>query len=321
MEAPAQLAHHVLHAAGKLLFRPDAVWPIVATVFGVNARWLRKGKRIARKRTITRSVRGWMTVPAVIDVVSVSEQIDSDGKKCYLAALTYFYRHPALEMGEYQREFVQKTAAQNWIKQFKGRQVMVHVNPKNIAESYLLDGNLEGLESRRADHVEAPEQPEPAPQLPHRIRFLSALGEQLSVSGLAASAVLLLLSLARGGVTCPGWILWTGGAVLLIAFVLEIVVESQCRGDESIKQFLRSLKLWSPAWIRWSLRVSAAVFGLLWLAELIHADLPLAVQLWMKALVPHLPYFFACMGFLITASFHAAILRSQEQPRLPVTST
>lgn len=319
MEAPHQLAQHLLHAAGKLLLRPEVVWPIIAAIFGVNARWLRKGKRLARKRTITRSVRGWLTVPAVIDVVSVSAQVDSDGKKFYFAALTYFYRHPNLEIGEYQREFAQQTAAQAWIKQFKGRKVMVHVNPKNVTESFLLDGNLEGLETHQAITAEKSDHPETAPVLSHRVRFLCALGEQLSIAGLAASAVLLLLSLARGGITSPHWLLWTGGAMLTLAFLLLIAVRIQCRGDESAKFLLRSYKLWCPAWIRWSLQVSTVVFGLLWFLDRVNADLPLPVQMWTKGTVPHIPYILGCWGFLASASFHAAISRSQEQIRFPAT--
>jgi hypothetical protein len=47
--------------------------------------------------------------------------------------------------------------------------------------------------------------------------------------------------------------------------------------------------------------------------------LPWAVQLWLNKTETHLPYFLGCWGFLSTASFHTAILRTQEQLQLPVS--
>src|ERR1035437_4010114 len=129
MQPPSQLAHHLLDAMSRLIFRPEIILPIIAAVFGVTARWFRKGRRLATNRTVARAARGWLTVSAVIEVVSVSCHYDSDLKEYYVAALTYFYRRPELETGDYLREFPLKAAAQDWVKQFKGRQVMVHVNP------------------------------------------------------------------------------------------------------------------------------------------------------------------------------------------------
>jgi hypothetical protein len=319
MQAPTQIAHHLLDATSRLLFRPEIIWPIIAGILGFNARWHRQRRRMAKKRNVARAVRGWLTVPAAIDVVSVAEHMDSDGKKFYLAALTYFYRRPDLEMGDYQREFAQKTVAQEWVKQFKGRQVMVHVNPKNVAESFVQESDLEGLETHQTSGMERQAQSDPAPSLSSYVRFLSALGEQLSIAGLAGSAMLLSVSLATGGMKCPHWLLWTGGAMLAVSFLLMIVVQTQCRGNDSAKNFLHSYKFWSPVWMQWALKAAVAVFFILWILDSIRADLPLAMQLWMKGFEAPIPYILSCLGFLATASFHTAVQRSQEQIRLPVS--
>jgi len=318
MQAPAQHVHHLMDAVARLLFRPELIWPVVAAVLGFSARWIRKRRRLAQERTVARAVRGWLSVSAVIDVVSAAEHLDSDGKKFYLAALTYFYRYPELEMGDYTREFPTKAAALDWVKQFKGRSVLVHVNPKNAADSFLLDSDLVGLETHQTADDRAPATVEtPSAMLPQSSRLLCGIGEQISIAGFAASSVLLAVNIASGGGKCPQWILWTGGTMLTISFLLMIVVQIQCRGDESAKFLLRSYKLWCPLWMRWSLRISVAVFFLLWLMHQISADLPLTAQLWLDRIAPHLPYFMGCWLFLGTASFHTAIQRSQEQLRLP----
>jgi hypothetical protein len=85
--------------------------------------------------------RDWTTVSALFDVVSVSEQREQDryGQETvrYLATLTYFYRNPELQMGEYSRLFTDKEEAQAWAASYKGENVMVHVNPRDTTKSAL----------------------------------------------------------------------------------------------------------------------------------------------------------------------------------------
>jgi hypothetical protein len=308
-----------------ILANPWLYWPVIAAVLGIVARWWRKSRRLAKKRFVSRAAQGWLTVSAAIDVVSVAEHVDSDGKKYFLAALTYFYKRPNLEMGDYQREFTQKAVAQEWVKQFKNRHVMVHVNPKNPADSILLDDDLEGLESHQTQGIEIPTLPgqkltisEPLPPLSPRYRFLSAIGELLSLSGLAGSAVLLTASFFNEGKTYPHWLFWTGGGVLALSFLLMIVVQFQFRSNESAKSILRTYKPWYTAWIRWSPEVSAAAISIGAIIERHRTGLPMNLQLWMTRIDSHLPYLLACFFFLSCASFYTSVQRSQEQIRLPV---
>jgi hypothetical protein len=55
----------------------------------------------------------------------------------YRATLTYFYRTPELQMGEYSRLFTDKEEAQAWAASYKGENVMVHVNPRDTTKSAL----------------------------------------------------------------------------------------------------------------------------------------------------------------------------------------
>jgi hypothetical protein len=85
--------------------------------------------------------RDWASVSALIDVVSVVPQIEQTryGERTvgFLATLTYFYRNPELQMGEYCRMFDTENEAQSWTASYKGRNVMVHIDPKDPTRSVL----------------------------------------------------------------------------------------------------------------------------------------------------------------------------------------
>jgi hypothetical protein len=313
MLAPAQLAHHLLDDAFKLLKRPDYIWLIFGAVSGLCAPWVRKWQ----KQVKTRTVRDWLSVSASIDVVSVAERRD-DKKHYYAAVLTYFYRRPDLQIGEYEREFPTKAAAQQWVKQFKGRSVMVHVNPQNPADSFLLDSDLEGLDTHHTHGMAAPTAIVMPPALPPGYRFLCGLGEVLSIAGVATCAVLLAMSHSTGGKMHQQWIFWAAGSMLVFTFVSMYAVQFNIHFTES-HNFLSNCKQWTPAWMRWSLKISVALFIPLLFLDRLSVNLPPALQLWMDGLASRLPYLLAGMVFLFTASFHSAILRSQELVQLPVS--
>jgi hypothetical protein len=83
----------------------------------------------------------WPPVSAIVDVVSVVEQTEQGryGERVvgYVATLTYFYRNPELQMGEYSRMFGKLTEAQEWADSYKGRTIMVHVDPRDPTRSVM----------------------------------------------------------------------------------------------------------------------------------------------------------------------------------------
>jgi hypothetical protein len=92
--------------------------------------------------------RDWPVVSAVIDIVSVVEQRQATGRGdivTYLASLTYFYRNPELQTGDYTRQFDQdeEADAQAWAASYKGATVKVHVDPRNPTRSVLRKEDLE----------------------------------------------------------------------------------------------------------------------------------------------------------------------------------
>jgi hypothetical protein len=93
--------------------------------------------------------RKWPTVSAVIEVVSVafmeddipSPKADLDGSY-YKATLTYTYKNPEQQMGDYSRDFAEEDEAKAWANSYKGETVKVHVDPSDPTRSVLREEDL-----------------------------------------------------------------------------------------------------------------------------------------------------------------------------------
>ncbi len=127
-----------LHAMKTYLICMAIAIGIVATrYFRIFVQWLN-------------GIRGrdWTRVSALIDVVSVAQQtmqsryVNQEQTIGYLATLTYFYRNPELQIGEYSRMFNQESDAQARAMSYKGRSVMVHVDPRDPSRSVLSKDEL-----------------------------------------------------------------------------------------------------------------------------------------------------------------------------------
>ncbi|HLY41506.1 MAG TPA: DUF3592 domain-containing protein [Terracidiphilus sp.] len=86
--------------------------------------------------------RRWPTVSANIDIVSVADVTDDARYPSYLATLTYLYRNPEQQMGDYSRRFGNKDDAQVWANSYKGETVKVHVDPRDPTRSVLREEDL-----------------------------------------------------------------------------------------------------------------------------------------------------------------------------------
>lgn len=90
--------------------------------------------------------RNWPAVAAVIDLASVQKRVQSTGKGdivTYVALLTYVYRNPDLQTGDYDRSFDDEDEAQAWANSFKGATVKVHAHPHDPSRSVLRKEDLE----------------------------------------------------------------------------------------------------------------------------------------------------------------------------------
>lgn len=91
--------------------------------------------------------RNWPTVSAVIDLASVQKRVESGGKGppiiTWVVLLTYAYKNPELQTGDYDREFGNEAEARDWADACKGLTVTVHVDPKDPANSVLRKEELD----------------------------------------------------------------------------------------------------------------------------------------------------------------------------------
>jgi hypothetical protein len=285
------------------------------------ARWLiakaAKGVRESKARN-------WPARPAVIDVVSVVEQAlgakDRQDNR-FEGTLTYFYRTPELQMGEYQRLFKTREEARGWVNQFKNRTVMVHVSPEDQGNSVLLKSDLAGLDLHVPLAVFSPakvvelEDEEMEHAISPSYRLVCGLAELASLSGLAVSGVFLAVSVATHERTHIVAYWWLGGALLACSIGSALAVFLHLKRNEAGRWLLKSYKRWCPGWMRWGMNLTAL------LAPFSHVLSPLLRYLpgpWMNAIAPYLPFILGGWIFFMNAAFHSALLRSQEEVRVPL---
>jgi hypothetical protein len=105
-----------------------------------------------------RGIRGrnWPTISAVIDIASVQKRVESGGKGppiiTWVVLLTYVYRNPEMQTGDYDKSFSDEGEAKDWADSLKGSTVTVHVDPKDPANSVVLEKDLQDAVSPAASN-------------------------------------------------------------------------------------------------------------------------------------------------------------------------
>lgn len=138
------IANVLVHSGGGPLTRREVIIfsLIVGAIMLVAICWDVVAALVKRKRG-----RNWPTVSAVIDVVSVAFIQDNFPRYAldsshYEAKLTYVYRYPEEQMGDYKRSFSSEEDATVWANSYKGETVKVHVDPRDPTRSVLREEDL-----------------------------------------------------------------------------------------------------------------------------------------------------------------------------------
>ena len=292
----------------RMLRDPGMLMAVLATVTAFVLRFWHGVKR----RALDVEGRNWPAIDATIDVVSVVEVLSREETIGYDASLTYFYRNPELQVGEYVRPFPLKAAAENWVEQFKSRHVVVHVNPKKPAESVLLEDDLLAITIQPAPALNEALRMEKVPELQRGYRLLAAFSEIVGMAGLAASAVMFCICLRRGGERTESWILWSLGGALAFTAVSMYALILRAEDEDEYRSFSLRYSIWCPAWMRWALTAFGGLFAVLWLTSKIDPGLARYLLLGTGSLFPLI---FMCWGLLVTTGFHLAVVRSQMHRR------
>lgn len=278
----------------------------------------RSGSGLVRRLT-SGPVKEWPTSTASIDVVSVAEQIfegrygnETTG---YTASLTYFYRNPELQIGEYQRNFPLKAAAQMWADGFKNKQVVIHVNPKNPTDSMILDVDLEGLARNGPLTLDESVRMEELPRLREGFLLLSRFAELATIAGLSITLAEAWLHRRSEFAVWPTWLMVMTGVLLAFDIVAAWIVSYRAEDSSAYQAILRGPTRFCPTWMNWLVNgTGALVFALIVVMKL-GDEFPISVQGWFSMITPYAPYLLVCWGFLAAGSTHTAILRSQEMTR------
>lgn len=260
----------------------------------------------------------WPTICATIEVVSVVEQIREGRYNTadvigYTASLTYFYRNPELQMGEYERGFPLRSAAERWAESFKNKPVVVHVNPKDPTDSVLLEGELDDPTASHSHTLEEAVQKEGLPTLERRYLILSRIGQLTAIAGLSLTATALWMRLSHSAFVWPVWMKVTVSSLVGFGFASAWLVNYRTDSSNVYQALLHS-KLLCPAWMRWGVNLTGALVFALWLVMPLGGDFP-ATQHWLAISARFWSYLFLCWAFLSTGAMHGAIIRSQELVR------
>lgn len=280
------------------------------------------GAKTLMRRWGTGSSRGWPTVSAVIDVVSVAEEIiegryGSVTTTGYKATLTYFYRNPELQMGEYAKTFPLEGAAKRWAEGFKGKTVLVHVNPKDPSDSVLLKNDLEGLGNGTQLNAEDLLHMEGLPQLKRGYLILSGISEFVALAGLALTATGVWMQKNR---STPEWLVTTLICLAVFNALSAWLVSYRADDSRRMQSMLRSYTLFCPAWMRWGVNITGGLLFAAWVIAEFHDLLPSTTQHALGIGLSYSSYLLAAWIFLSTGATHVAILRSQESVQRQVVA-
>jgi len=201
----------------------------------------------------------WPTVSGQIESVTVSEAKRSffsssprGSSTSYVAELGYSYSTAGnVEAGFYKREFGTEGEASEFVRDLKGKPVVVHYNPNKPSGSTLSDASIESLLQTRA--------PKPAWELPAS-SLSDAVPEWLRpfvwvFIGLSAVGFVLSLWVHFGAVAgrrvAPAPFFWILHMGIFVVWFPAVMVAQRQVGNLNRKDFWKVILKGSPDWVRY----------------------------------------------------------------------
>jgi len=93
-------------------------------------------------------VRGknWPTVSATVESVDVAQDSKRRGEgyqgRNYVGTITYIYRNPEIQSGEFARSFITEDDARAWAESYRDSKVTVRVNPRDPSQSIVREEDV-----------------------------------------------------------------------------------------------------------------------------------------------------------------------------------
>jgi hypothetical protein len=298
---------HFVHALWLLVtngFR-DLFWP---TFFLVA--WIVRRVQIWRYHRRSENSRKWPAVTAKVEVVSAVPKFETNQKAYYSGVLTYFYHHPELETGEFERPFMNQSEAREWAEGYKGRSVLIHVNPRDASESYLLQSELPEVITAPRGMSFAMSQPKMNRQVSTMQRLANDLSLMLSWIGLGLCFLMLYVHFAGFHTEWRYWLMGIciGCGVLAVAF--SFYVDLKLMDDDEGKGETGAQKFQSPIWIRASMYVAGFLSANVYVLLAVKDDLPEFIRARMMSQTTTFFSLFGIWGFLFLIALLTARQRS-----------
>jgi hypothetical protein len=228
-------------------------------------------------------------VSASIDIVSAHILGDSQDSTSSEAVLTYFYKYPELEMGEFKKLFSDLIEANLWIEQYKGRSVMVRVNPRKPSESVLSEENLQELARVNMNpSVEESVKSELLKQLPNiswRIQWLTILIALLGSAGIIYTVASIMITITHPSEHFHRQWFIASGAFAFVFLLLNVVHSTWVHQiDTDDRMISRARQRFVPRWIRNVLVILFLCGYVIAMLDRVHEDLPVIVGILIKQL-------------------------------------
>jgi hypothetical protein len=246
-----------MNSGNPIHWTDPSTWPWIVYVWLVMLAvgWLKPLWRWIQRNRASR----WPTVSGQIESVTVSEAKRSflstsprGSSPSYTAELGYSYFTAGnVEAGFYKRDFGTEGEASEFVRELKGKPVVVHYNPNKPSASTLSEASIESLLQTRA--------PKPAWEL-SASPLPDAVPEWLQpflwvFIGLSAVGFLLSLWVHFGAVAgrrvAPAPFFWILHMGIFVVWFPAVMVAQRQVGNLNRKDFWKVILRGSPDWVRY----------------------------------------------------------------------
>jgi Protein of unknown function (DUF3592) len=231
-----------------------ATWPWIIYVWLalLVGGWLLSSWRWLRRRRAA----GWPIADGRIESIEVRKPnfLLTTKRGYYVAQLGYSYSVAgSTYSGLYKREFPTQPAADDFVRDLKGKAVAVRYSPSKPSQSMVLEPDLEAVLQNRPPSGDDESAARTA--IPEWLRPFIWVFVWLSAVGLVVSLWVHIGALAGRTVPSAFWVLHVG---IFVVWLPSVLVAQKLVGNTGRKDFWRAVLKGAPDWMRYMVYVLSA---------------------------------------------------------------
>ena len=236
---------------GPSRWTDPATWPWIIYVWlaVLIGGWLLSSWRWLRRRRAT----GWPIGDGRIESTEVTKPNFSFTTKRgnYLAKLGYSYSVAgSIHAGLYKREFPTQPAADDFVRDLKGKAITVRYRPRRPSLSMVLEPDIEAVLQNRPPSSDDGSVTRSA--IPEWLRPFIWVFVWLSAIGLLVSLWVHIEALTGRGVPAALWVLHIG---IFVVWFPAVLVAQRLVGNANRKDFWKVVLKGAPDWVRYMMYV------------------------------------------------------------------